>query len=293
MAFIRDYAAMSGDPGRRRHHLFGKLRLPKAIRKFHPTGLLKAGLLGAVTLPFGGAGLALRGARGLAGLARGAGSLAARGGRAALRIRGAVRSAGSSILAQIHQLAGEYGVDPDQLAAAAVDAGVIDESDLEDDSGEAGDYLGDPGARRVRAPKSAARPSHTRSTRHGKTKGPGQSAQKLNAIAQALATQGPLGAMSTALPGPTGVVRGGRAAGGFHTAVRRKTSWTVKNSRHMNPANAHAVRRATRRLVGFQKMAERTEKQLRHIVAKSHVGRRRSFSGGHKPGCKCVACRHR
>src|SRR6267378_4416323 len=175
-SMIRHYAAMSGDPGR--HHKkrggFFKhaLRVPRAIRKFHPTGLLKTGLLAAATLPFGGAGLAGLALRSGGGLARRAIS-----GVRALRGGGAMRSVGRSggfsrgVQSAVSEIADAYGVDPDELLAQAEDEGVLEEEDEGDiyEGDYMGDYYGDPGPRvRSRVPKHRAsnRATRTHST-HG------------------------------------------------------------------------------------------------------------------------------
>jgi hypothetical protein len=59
--------------------------------------------------------------------------------------------------------------------------------------------------------------------------------------------------------------------------------------RRMNPLNPHALRRATRRLAGFQKFQRRTEKVLRRLAPPQHrrpAGRQWCNSCGKSP-CSC------
>lgn len=59
-----------------------------------------------------------------------------------------------------------------------------------------------------------------------------------------------------------------------------------RRRRHTNPANVKALRRSIRRLEGFEKLVKSVERAFPRLK-RAHA----HHSHGHKPGCGCVACK--
>jgi hypothetical protein len=313
MAYIRDYAAASGDPGLGRFFRRA-FKVPRAIRKFHPSGLVKGLALGALTLPFGGAGLFFKGAgmalRGGGGLAR----LAGRGAFGALRAGGRVsqgfRSGGTAGgVSQLEQVAAQYGVDPQQLMQLAVQYGLNVGQPADDGSqDDTMDEQGDPAPPHRRAVRARHAKHQTARQTHGP--GVGAAGGQLAALAAQLAS----GAAGTPILGAgsdRGIGGPGGGAGGRHghnlmllPGHKRRCRVSFDRSgqpycapKRMNVANVHALNRSARRLAGFQKLADKANHHLRAIVARTGAMRGHSHGShrlkGHKSGCGCVSCRHK
>jgi len=84
----------------------------------------------------------------------------------------------------------------------------------------------------------------------------------------------------------------GAAGAGGSIAHRHVDSWPVKPRRGMNPLNVRALRRSLRRVEGFQRVEKRVHKMLAPVArgASRSSGPRASRSRGHRPGCRCVVC---
>ena len=106
------------------------------------------------------------------------------------------------------------------------------------------------------------------------------------------------------LPGPSGATKepGGfsddqlndiiRSGGGVPAHVKRALGMHGGgHSRRMNPANVKALRRGIRRVEGFQKLAKSVFKAF--PAMKHGAGMAPAHRGGHKAGCRCVACKHK
>ena len=103
------------------------------------------------------------------------------------------------------------------------------------------------------------------------------------------------------LGGMFGPGRGGRR--GTHlnkTTYYTKSGRVAKGTklvanRRRNAGNARAVRRALGRLAMFDNLARKVETEMSRVARRHHraAPRRASHSGGHKPGCRCFACRRR
>lgn len=297
MAFIREYAMMSGDPGRHRH----RFRLPKGIRKLRPGRALgRIARIGGLVL---GGGLALRAAptllragggliRGAAGFARGAASRAYGGARA-------IVGAGQRAESNLELVADQYGMDVDELAAMVEQAG-YDPDELEGDiwEGDIGSPYGDIWEGDPAGSRRPKRPARGRQARP-RVKGRGTQGGKIELLKQI--AQGAQDVVSqTGIPGVLPMSPSGSRAGGRGLMLlpghRRRchvnydaTGHPICRKPRMNVANVHAVRRAMRRVTGFDKLATRVQKQLHHMAVKSGSGRVRHAAPrgrGRKCGCK-------
>jgi len=84
------------------------------------------------------------------------------------------------------------------------------------------------------------------------------------------------------------------SVGASHAAVKRALG-LGGHHRRMNPANVKALRRGVRRLEGFGKLVKSVVKaypSLKGVIG-MHTGSHTRHTGGHKAGCRCVACQHR
>jgi hypothetical protein len=231
MAFIREYAANSGDPF--------KLRLPRAIRKFQPGKALAR--VGARLVP-------------VAGLIPGVGALL------------------SPFLQRVTAAAQRVGISPDEVLDFARSYGLD---------------VGDPGA-----PK----PANKRRGAGAGTKA--KAAKKENARVKREITSGPRPTLA-GMPSAGGKAAKlldlfSQAAGGASTIaglIPKGSKAGAFGGRHrrLNPANVKALNRSLRRVEGFEKLAHRVmgHKLFRRVRGSA----RQVMRAGHKPGCRCVACR--
>jgi hypothetical protein len=282
MAFIRE-AAMRSHDMEAGDSFFHKLkhRLPKA-RRFKGLGkaLGRIASVASVAVPGLGAGRLVAAGAGLA--------------RRTQRLRRAVHSGleyaghvddsvGSRVQEHVNEVAQQAQDEFDQEQA------VYEQLDQEQPEGaEEMDY--DREYDEQGDPPSHVRPSHrpvnvhptpqthtqTRKTRVTKgrktTKGGAQGGAKTKAVIDAIGTNLPIfGA------GFKEILRPGAGAAGGHR-------------RRQNPANVKALRRSLRRVEGFQKLVKSVERAYPRLARSTHHSH---AHGGHKPGCKCVACKHR
>jgi hypothetical protein len=63
--------------------------------------------------------------------------------------------------------------------------------------------------------------------------------------------------------------------------------------RRVNPGNVKALRRSLRRVEGFAKLATKVQKDAAKILRHVHREPGSSRRGGHRAGCRCVACKNR
>jgi len=88
----------------------------------------------------------------------------------------------------------------------------------------------------------------------------------------------------------TYVTQGKRDGGGMR--VVQKGSKQVTNRRR-NAGNARAVRRALGRLAMFDNLARKVEGEMARVARRHHRAAPRPVARhrGHRPGCRCFACR--
>lgn len=100
------------------------------------------------------------------------------------------------------------------------------------------------------------------------------------------------GTLKDHLAGAISQLRGGNLAGAAGQALlgtgARIGGGFGGGHRKMNPANVKAIRRATRRLDGFEKLVKRV---MPHLLTKHRTGA--SHPRAHKRGCRCVVCKHK
>lgn len=105
------------------------------------------------------------------------------------------------------------------------------------------------------------------------------------------------------------VPRGGRSGPVTGANIRghhlNRSSYTLKDGTHVekgtklvtnrrrNPGNPRALHRAVSRMVSFEHMSSRVNKQLAKVARKAVHHRGSSGMRGHRPGCGCVGCKRR
>lgn len=94
--------------------------------------------------------------------------------------------------------------------------------------------------------------------------------------------------------GPAGAMlnMAGSSLGNLAHPLGMKMPGMGGGHRRINPANVKALRRSIRRMEGFEKLVKSVRKSaagLRGIVAPQHHAR--TSSRGHRPGCRCVVCK--
>lgn len=263
MGFIREYAALSGDPFsfRMPKKLRKKLKLPKAIRKFQPGRALKSiASIAAPMIPGVGSALGFARAYGMAP----------------------------------EEMQQPVAVEPEEVYA-------VPEPEYQEDPLQRLLELlgiGDPGGKVARRKTAAAGPRTkakakatkrakraagvtpiagggklTKPSQRGSKPGGVDWSQAREAMGRELVKGNVVGAIASRLG--LGQGRGGALGLGG-------------KRRSMNPTNVRALRRSIRRLEGFQKVVKRVEKMLprsaRHVVGSAPARR-------HKSGCKCATCR--
>lgn len=121
----------------------------------------------------------------------------------------------------------------------------------------------------------------------------GEAIRGATELGKAVLTRGPISAAGGMIGGefdpPPGVVPialpGGRVAHMRVAGGHRRT---------INAANVKALRRAGRRFEAFAKLVKTAAKHtpgLKYSLGMHHGGGHARGRRGHKPGCKCVACR--
>jgi hypothetical protein len=262
MAFIREYAAMSGDPFRFRLPKF--LKPPKALRKFQPGKAL--GKLASF-------------------VGKNIGTLAS-----FVPVMG---PALGKVFDRAMSVAASIPGGQDQLLSFARSYG-YDTGDPRDSWGN--DWSGDPGAPKpARKRKQAAAGPKVKAARKANAraaKGPGV----LKRIGKG--TGAAVGAIAQNFPG---LLEAFNAAGGAGEALGHAAAGAIPglprlpgargfggHRRTMNPLNLKALRRSTRRLEGFEKVVKRVAPHLltRGRIASGHRTR-------HKSGCTCAVCKRR
>ncbi len=258
MAFIRQYAE-TGDPGSLRQYMSGDPGFGKWLRKrFKPPKVLRKMKMGGL-------------------LKKAAGFIPGVGGFAALL--------------------------PEPRAERPMEQPPIFVPEEEEEP-EVPDYVrdflsryfgidvGDPGKppRAARKRKRAA--SGTRAKAAHKRQVRGARGKRGLDIGGSLAAGGR--AVAGALPGLIEALKaGGPAAGMQFMAASGVEPKVLKmprlgaRRRAMNPANVKALRRGLRRVEGFEKLVARVHKAYPRLTRSARTVR----TGGHRPGCRCVACR--
>lgn len=318
MGFIRQYAAMSGDPFR--------FRLPRIIRppKRLKQAFSKVGKVLGKALP-----VAAGFVPGVGGIA--SGLLAGRG--------RSIQQDMAPIEPQIEPMAEAPVFTSPIRRRAAVQMPLevfepepeeTDDYDEEDQEAEMSDYdrllafargygwQGDPVRKKApigKLAKASAPPSvHAsakKTNRKKKLRGTadprGGSAKRrganigasvgagLSAVGRGLKAGGPA-ALAALQHADIGALFGATQAGSRAADVRGLHGFQMGgHRRHINPANVKALRRGIRRLEGFEKLVKSVRKAaggLRGVVMQPH-GVRHYKKPGHRAGCRCVACRGR
>lgn len=260
MAFIREFGALSGDPFSLRlpKKLRGRLKLPKAIRKFQPGKAL--GKLASIAAPMiPGVGQALSFARGYG--------------------VDPMTMAAPAPEPEVFMDEGPAYVEDDPLQRLLELLGIGDPGGAPKRKRAA---AGPKAKAQVKATKRATATAHTAGPKPKLVK-PSQKGSKPGGIDWTQARDRMneellRGNLTGAIAARLGV--GARKALGIGGGGHR---------RRINPLNPKALRRSARRLEGFQKEVKRIEKLLpraaRHGMHGGAPARR------HKAGCRCATCK--